>query len=218
MTKTQEIIAMIRDGKSDEEINKKFDCQKAFLTRCHTQAKKEIEAQAKAHQELVAPIQTTANVSRPQAIPLPPDMMDLFTKDTEVVKKIVAEAKGTQPQAIPLPPDMMDLFTKFLQQNVNAQATVQREERDTCHRHPKEKVKAGENCPHCVKASKLDCERERLNKFAPPCPKCQESRTFRYGGVIRKTRVQGNYVCGNCEISYNLKGESADWGKETKGV
>ena len=187
MTKTQEIVAMIRDGKSDEEINKKFDCQKAFLTRCHTQAKKEIEAEANTRQVLEpAPIQTLPNVSRPQAIPLPPDMMDLFTK--------------------------------FLQQNVNAQASVQREERDTCHRHPKEKVKAGENCPHCVKASKLDCERERLNKFAPPCPKCQESRTFRYGGVIRKTRVQGNYVCGNCEISYNLKGESAEWGKETRGV
>lgn len=188
LTKTQQIVKMIRDGKSDFEIMSTFDkVDKSFLGRCHTFAKKEIDKEAEKHQENQ-------------------DLVDIAVA-------LPAPAPAVQAQ---MTPEMMAMVAQFMATAMQGQAPAELIP-STCSRHPKENVKAGENCPHCIKASRLDYEREKLNKFAIPCPKCNESTYHKHGGVIRKTKL-GSYVCGNCELTYDAKGQSADWGKETKSV
>jgi len=82
-----------------------------------------------------------------------------------------------------------------------------------CNRHPHINVARGESCEKCIGAVKAEHEYELAYNTILPCPKCQNKSSHRKGGTIAGTKTRGVYTCGNCQITYDIKGAHTKWGK-----
>lgn len=82
---------------------------------------------------------------------------------------------------------------------------------EKCSRHPDIDVKPGENCEECLSQSHAHERMMNTRDYVIPCPKCQNALRQQYGGTIKKLPTPGIYSCGNCEITYNSKGEMTTW-------
>lgn len=82
---------------------------------------------------------------------------------------------------------------------------------EKCSRHPDIDVKPGENCEECLSRSHAHERMMNTRDYVIPCPKCQNALRQRNGGTIKKLPTPGIYSCGNCEVTYNGKGEMTTW-------
>ncbi len=137
-------------------------------------------------------------------------------KKMEVLAKTLAQLDEDVPE------DLRDKNLEEQARNIAGTSKV-RKVVEKCHRHPDQNVKPGDNCPLCIEYSKSTERLIQINNHAPPCPKCGKSEIFKMGinaGVIKIAKtVNGvrHYGCGNCSVTYNLKGECVKWEENLDG-
>jgi hypothetical protein len=89
---------------------------------------------------------------------------------------------------------------------------TRRVRKDKCHRHPDVNVKAGDNCPVCIKNTHVHNAMVEAKKFVLPCPQCGDASRSEDGGIIQTFySKKGHYACAMCQIDYNVKGEIVTW-------
>ena len=108
-TKTEQIIAMIRDGKSDEEIIAEFNPQAPFLKRCHTQAKKEIEAESNKEKKV------------------PKSKSGMLELSSDIHEDGIAVTPPQPQDSLVVTPEMMKAFLMFSQQMAEQGQSVARQ-------------------------------------------------------------------------------------------
>ncbi len=82
----------------------------------------------------------------------------------------------------------------------------------TCRRHANVTYPIGKSCPRCVTACQRYSAIMANKAFTLPCPNCNNATREEDGGCIKTYYSKADhYGCGNCKISYNLKGEKVSW-------
>ncbi len=98
-----------------------------------------------------------------------------------------------------------------LAQNIDIPESNIRVKVNKCTRHPHIDVKPGKNCELCLKTIRQYEDDMNQRNFVLPCPKCGDSTRASLGGTIKKLpKRAGHYSCGNCKLTYNAK-ECVTW-------
>lgn len=94
----------------------------------------------------------------------------------------------------------------------NFAANVNIKEQVNCRRHPDVSHGHKESCHKCQTACLRYNTIMANKKFTLPCPDCGNSTREEDGGCIKVFYSKADHFgCGNCKISYNLKGEKVTW-------
>lgn len=123
-------------------------------------------------------------------------------------KERVEKAKAEKEKAEKTQQNLLSSFMAAAEEK----KTEKRITKNKCHRHPDIDVKLGESCEKCIGQSRAYDNLLNIRKKVLPCPKCNGAKREEEGGTIKTFySKKGHYGCGKCFISYNVKGEVAEW-------
>lgn len=200
MSKTEQIKKLIAEGKNFEQIKAQNIAKESFVKKLCTEAG--VEWRTPEEQEIKESVQKLSEATKEQHPPL-------FEEE-----EFQPSEPAAQPQVVgTIDPQTLALAMQLAQQMAGqAQAPAIRVEVEKCIRHPHIDVKPGENCPECIKSSRLYEHRMSASTFVLPCPNCKNDMHTRRGGTIQFNRRKNSYSCGNCQITYTER-EQTPWGK-----
>lgn len=213
MSKADQIMKLVREGKTFQEIVDSGQKEKFVQITLgkngydwKTMKPKKLQGQTN---EIVLIDEVPEEVKPPLFDDEPPVEespeidQQMNQMETEANAKVLAQAMAL----------VMQNPIAFLQMMGDKEVTPSgiRKKVEKCLRHPDIDVKPGDNCPECMAQSHSYEKMMNIRDFVIPCPKCKNAVRQQYGGTIKKLPAAGIYSCGNCELTYNNKGEMTTW-------
>lgn len=210
------IKAQLELGKSFKQISDMELCKDSYLKRTISKLGydwKTMKPKEKAFTHTVEP-QLQGQVSK---VIIVDEATEIKPEEPQPNPEVSAKAKALAEALKHCPELLKDSALVEAAREIQSPSKV-RVEVEKCHRHFDVNVKPGESCPKCIASSQSYEKLANARNHAPPCPKCERTeiyRMFENAGVIKVVhRGKGIYSCGNCQISYDARGEQVEWGEK----